>query len=289
MPAGLAGRLLAVTVTCAALVCGWAGPAGAQVSGDAEAAFLARMTAARQAAGRAPLPIDTDLVGVARAHSQEMATVNRLFHNSALGQQVQQWILVAENVGVGSTVDQIHQTLMGSPTHRSDILDPRYTGVGIGVVQSGGTLWVTQVFRQRDGAAPPPPPPAPAPAPAPSPPPAPAPAPAPPTTVAVAKAAPPRPAPTTTTTTVATTTVPPTLPPVTVPPAVETPPVTLATAAAPAVELEPVEVASSQPVPARQRLLASALVAVAFLWAVGVALVRAVILDRRLAYAHRRS
>ena len=37
---------------------------------------------------------------------------------------------------------------MASPAHRDNILDSDYTEFGIGVVASGGRLWVTEVFRQ---------------------------------------------------------------------------------------------------------------------------------------------
>jgi uncharacterized protein YkwD len=37
---------------------------------------------------------------------------------------------------------------MASPAHRANILDRRWRGVGVGVVSSGGYLWVTEIFRQ---------------------------------------------------------------------------------------------------------------------------------------------
>ncbi|MGH9177758.1 MAG: CAP domain-containing protein, partial [Acidimicrobiales bacterium] len=141
---------------------------------DLEAAMTARVAAERQAVGRPALAVEADLVDVARGHSAAMASQSRLYHNPSLGQQVQGWLLVGENVGLGQTVDQVHAALMASTSHREELLDPRFTGIGVGVVVSGGSLWVSEVFRQRSGD------PAPAPAAAPAPPPAP---PAPPTTV----------------------------------------------------------------------------------------------------------
>lgn len=143
--------MVAAVLVCGLVVLGHARGAGAQASGDLEAQFAARVTAERGAVGRGALPTEDDLVAVARQHSAAMAASNRLYHNTALGQQVQGWQLVAENVGMGSTVDQIHRALMASPPHRSDILDARFTGIGTGVVQSGGTIWVTQVFRRSPG------------------------------------------------------------------------------------------------------------------------------------------
>ena len=37
---------------------------------------------------------------------------------------------------------------MNSSAHRANILDRRWRGVGVGVVKSGGRLWVTEIFRQ---------------------------------------------------------------------------------------------------------------------------------------------
>lgn len=56
------------------------------------------------------------------------------------------WTSVGENVGVGSSVDQIHDAFMSSSSHRSNVLGGDFDLVGIGVISSGGQLWVTVVF-----------------------------------------------------------------------------------------------------------------------------------------------
>jgi len=56
------------------------------------------------------------------------------------------WTSIGENVGYGSSVDQVHQSFMGSSGHRANILKASYSHVGIGVVASGGTAWVTLDF-----------------------------------------------------------------------------------------------------------------------------------------------
>jgi len=161
------------------VVLGLVPAAEAQVADGAEADFAARVTGDRRNAGLGALTTQADLVAVARNHSAAMAASSRLYHNTLLGQEVKGWLLVAENVGVGSSVDQIHRAMMASPPHRADILDARFDGIGIGVVQSGTTMWVTQVFRRSAGDVPPAPAPAP-PAAAPQLPVTPPPAPAPP-------------------------------------------------------------------------------------------------------------
>lgn len=115
----------------------------------------------RANAGLHGLAVSGDLVDVARRHAAHMAADGRLFHNPNLGREVSGWEVVGENVGRGSDVDSIHAALMGSPSHRHNILDARFTQIGVGVEAAGGELWVVQVFRRPAAAA------APAPAPAP--------------------------------------------------------------------------------------------------------------------------
>lgn len=126
-----------------------------------------------------------DLAAVAQRHAERMAAENRLYHNPSLGREVSGYELVGENVGVGPELGPIHQAFLDSPSHRANIVEGRFSQIGIGLATDGdGSLWIVQVFRQPTAAAAAPAPaPALAPAPAPVPAPAvvaPAPAPAPP-------------------------------------------------------------------------------------------------------------
>lgn len=115
---------------------------------EAEAGFIGRIGDERAAAGGlAGYVVAADLVEVARRHAEDMQRQQRLHHNPRLGDQVQGWQAVGENVGVGDTVEAIHQKLMESPSHRENILSGRFTEVGVGVVVDGADLWIVQVFR----------------------------------------------------------------------------------------------------------------------------------------------
>ena len=141
------------------------GALAANPSSDHEAGFVGRIGDERAAAGLAGYAVAPDLVDVARRHAEEMRRQQRLHHNPRLGEDVQGWQSVGENVGVGSSVEAIHEKLMASPSHRDNILSGRFTEVGVGVVvDDGGDLWVVQVFRLPQSS---PPPAAPAPEPAP--------------------------------------------------------------------------------------------------------------------------
>ena len=241
-----------------------AAPAGAQAgAADVEGAFAMLIAAERQTAGRAPLAVHDDLVATARRHSTVMAAQSRLHHNPSLAQDVQGWVKVGENVGMGSGVDAVHAALMASSTHRSEILDPAFTDVGVGVVWSNGVVWVTQVFRQPDGA------PGGAPSVAPQPP-----APAP-LASGRADAAPPARAVAATTSTTSTTT-----------PSTTTTSTTTAVAAQPLVpapppvDLAPVAVAASAPLPVRAGVVGLGTMAAFLLWSVVAGLARQVIRQR---------
>ena len=114
-----------------------------------ESQFVAKVNAAREAAGLRPYSVASDLISVARAHSAQMASRQSLYHNPNLTTDVQNWQAVGENVGEGPTVSDVHVAFMNSPEHRSNILDHDFTQIGVGVtVDSNGIVWVTEDFRQ---------------------------------------------------------------------------------------------------------------------------------------------
>jgi len=156
----------------------------------------------RASKGLSTLAVSGEVVSVARRWAAHMAAAGAISHNQNLPNEVPlAWTKLGENVGVGGTVDAIQNAFINSPTHYKNLVDPAWNYVGIGVVDSGGRIWVTVNFMQYGAsaatAAPAPaaapravpraqtaPRPAPAPAPRPTPvtappPPAPAPAPAP--------------------------------------------------------------------------------------------------------------
>lgn len=119
----------------------------AEAAPEHELRFVDSLNVERAKRDLPRLTVASDLSDVARGHSAVMARDSNLHHNPNLGGQVSGWTRVAENVGRGPSVSSIHRALMDSPGHRANILDSRVTEVGIGVVVSGSTVWVTQVFR----------------------------------------------------------------------------------------------------------------------------------------------
>jgi cysteine-rich secretory family protein len=148
------------------LACGWLvtvallvtlltglGAAPAAATGPGTGSVLSAVNASRAGAGREPLTLTADLSAVAYRWSQRMAASGTLAHNPSLTSQVTGWRWVGENVGYGPDWKSVQVAFMNSPAHRANILDEDYTQIGIGVVVSGGRVWITQVFRSPSGAA----------------------------------------------------------------------------------------------------------------------------------------
>jgi uncharacterized protein YkwD len=112
-----------------------------------EARALQLVNGERAKAGLAPLQLSGGATSVARTWAINMAG-SGLSHNPDLSGDLQRagvtgWASCGENVGYGGSVDQVHALFMGSQGHRDNILNGGYSQVGIGVVRSGGKVWVT--------------------------------------------------------------------------------------------------------------------------------------------------
>jgi uncharacterized protein YkwD len=144
-------RYTLLTLLTAALLAALTGlvgvaPASATIT-TRESRMIAKINYARANHGLPPLHVSSDLMAAARTHSAAMAGSSLLFHSSTLS-SLCCWRLIAENVGEGGTLTIVHQAFMRSAPHRANILNSHVGQVGVGVVSSGGMLWITEVFRQ---------------------------------------------------------------------------------------------------------------------------------------------
>lgn len=110
--------------------------------------LLDSTNAVRRSVGAPALQRVTDLDAVAQRWSQQMASDGRLRHNPDYSRQVSNWRSLAENVGYGATTAVVHDALVRSSGHYANIVNKRYTEIGIGVASGHGRVWVTQVFRE---------------------------------------------------------------------------------------------------------------------------------------------
>ena len=126
-------------------------PASAQTDPvTAEAEFVANINALRASKGLRQLAVHTELVSLGRSWAGEMAKADRISHNPNLSTAVKaDWQKLGENVGVGMTVDKLHQAFIDSPTHYKNLVDPDWTHLGIGVVLGrDGAIFTSHQFME---------------------------------------------------------------------------------------------------------------------------------------------
>lgn len=114
----------------------------------AEQDFLSRTNSLRASLGIGPLKVNYELLAKARNWSQTQANAGTIFHSTLTDGVTQNWQSLGENVGMGPDVLSIHNALVASPRHYQNLVDPRFTEVGIGVISQDGTIYVSQVFMQ---------------------------------------------------------------------------------------------------------------------------------------------
>jgi len=111
----------------------------------------------RREHGLPPLAVDSRLTQAARAHTELMVQHSALAHqfpgepslqvrfaNDGLPSDRQ-----SENVALNQNITSAHEALLHSPPHRRAILDPGYDVVGVGVIHSGGDIYVTEDFAHK--------------------------------------------------------------------------------------------------------------------------------------------
>ncbi|HZD60115.1 MAG TPA: stalk domain-containing protein [Anaerolineae bacterium] len=101
----------------------------------------------RRSHGLQALEIDPKLTYMARRYCQEMIDYNFFGHVSPVSGELLDrvvasgvpdgWLLAGENLAGAPTVEAAFQGLMNSPSHKDNMLEPKYTHVGIGVVKGG--------------------------------------------------------------------------------------------------------------------------------------------------------
>ena len=141
MPKIVFGLIVALTVLLF--------PAAAQAdTASDEGLFVAKINALRASKGLTALQVNGELVAKAGAWSAQMAAAGRIWHSTLSDGISQEWKKLGENVGMGGTVDALHNAFVASPHHYENLVDPAFGAVGIGIVMNGNTMFVSQVFMQ---------------------------------------------------------------------------------------------------------------------------------------------
>ncbi|MGV3724668.1 MAG: CAP domain-containing protein [Actinomycetota bacterium] len=132
------------------------------VSTPEELRFVELANEERRKRGLSQLVIDPLLIRVARLHSAEMRDRAYFNHNSPTAAERTpmdrylkavslrpEYACVGENLFYCSIVDvkRGHDAFMNSPTHRDNVLFPRYEKIGVGIIKNErGEFWVTQMY-----------------------------------------------------------------------------------------------------------------------------------------------
>jgi uncharacterized protein YkwD len=126
------------------------------LAGDADgpAALLAMINRARESERIPPLERDATLDGIAERHAQVMRKQRRIAHDAGDGDPRSRVegtslsiLATGENVAHAFDVTRAHRALWASPSHRANLLQPRFDRIGIGVApDSDGSVWVCEMF-----------------------------------------------------------------------------------------------------------------------------------------------
>lgn len=128
-----------------------------QLSVDAtsESAMFSLINEERKKNGVGQLTWRAELVPIARAHAEDMWKRGYFSHYSPEGKGVGdrltdsgvRFLIAGENLALAPTLSTAHNGLINSEGHRANILEPRFTQVGIGVIDNGiyGKMFV-QIF-----------------------------------------------------------------------------------------------------------------------------------------------
>ena len=121
---------------------------------DPAASLLRMVNEARASEQSSALARDSALDQIALHHAEAMRRLKRIAHDAGDGDPKSRveaaniGVLAAgENVAHALDVTRAHRALWASPSHRENLLEPRYDRIGIGtVVDADGSIWVCEVF-----------------------------------------------------------------------------------------------------------------------------------------------
>jgi uncharacterized protein YkwD len=103
---------------------------------------------ANNSRGVRPLGQNYQLTVKAQRWAEHLARTGPLAHSRLPAGITYRWRSLGENVGLGSSIRQVHHGYMTSPAHRANILDPKFNYIGTGYATGRGRVYTVQVFMQ---------------------------------------------------------------------------------------------------------------------------------------------
>jgi len=142
-----------ILLFCTTVLLFAAAPAFASAS-SAEKQIFDQLNQERQNAGLGALEWNERVADAARVHAAALSQNKELSHQftgepsltERLGAAGIRFTRAAENVAKTEYVEDVHLSLMNSPGHRANILNPGYNAGGVGVVERAGKIYVAEDF-----------------------------------------------------------------------------------------------------------------------------------------------
>jgi uncharacterized protein YkwD len=100
----------------------------------------------RVANRRAALRSQSAAQAKAQAWANRLAREGRMYHSNLRDGINVKWCSLGENVGYGPSVQSIENAYMKSPSHRANILNTKWNGVGVGYATRGNRVYTVHVF-----------------------------------------------------------------------------------------------------------------------------------------------
>ena len=115
--------------------------------------FVDRTNALRASDGVAAVAGHGVLDAKAQAWAENLAARGGLVHSDlADGLGGVRWRALGENLAAGTESGdwpaRLHDALVNSPSHRANMVDQRFTHMGVGVASGGGQVYVVEVFAE---------------------------------------------------------------------------------------------------------------------------------------------
>ncbi|MDQ3385337.1 MAG: CAP domain-containing protein [Actinomycetota bacterium] len=121
--------------------------------GSNASTFLQKTNYLRASKGVPALAPHGTLDGKAQSWADTIASKGTLVHsNLSDGMSSVNWYALGENLASGAETgdwaSRLHDALVASPTHHANLVDRRFTHMGVGVASAGGKVYVVEVFAE---------------------------------------------------------------------------------------------------------------------------------------------
>jgi hypothetical protein len=111
-----------------------------------EKQFIALINELRTSRGLNILIENPELTSASRVWADSMASAGAISHDPNLANSYPDYELIGENVGMGGSTQSIFVALVNSPGHRRNMLDARFSEVGVGVTVKDDTVYTVHRF-----------------------------------------------------------------------------------------------------------------------------------------------